>query len=204
MEALSCLDQLIERLRAFPGVGEKGARRMAFFLLQQPPSWVEGLAELLRTARERIRPCPNCGALSDQGPCPLCEDPRRKNGILCVVETPEDCIALEQSGIFRGRYHVLGGRVSPLEGERIPEERLEGLRRRVQEEGIEEVILAMNPRVEGDLTAFSVQENLEGIPVRLSRLACGLPVGGSIGFADRITLHVALEGRQPFRGEDMG
>ena len=203
MDSLPYLDQLIEQFRAFPGVGEKSARRMAFFLLQQPTPWVESLAEILRGARERIHPCPICGALTDRDPCPLCSDPGRRSELLCVVETPEDCIALEQSGVFRGRYHVLGGRVSPLEGEQIPPERLDALRQRIQDGGIGEVILAMNPRVEGDLTAFTVQESLAGLPVKLSRLACGLPVGGSIGFADRVTLHVAMEARQPFSSEEI-
>lgn len=120
----------------------------------------------------------------------------RNRKIICVVESDEDCVAMEQAGIYSGLYHVLGGQYSPLDDREIPEESLDKLRERVEELGAEEIILATAPRVEGDLTAYAVQEALEGFDVKISRLSYGLPVGGSIGFADRVTLHMALESRK--------
>jgi len=120
----------------------------------------------------------------------------RNRKLICVVENDEDCIAIEQAGIFNGLYHVLGGQFSPLDDREIPQESMEKLRERVTELGVEEIILATTPRIEGDLTAYSVQEYLTGLPVRISRLSYGLPVGGCIGFADRVTLHMALESRK--------
>ena len=133
---------------------------------------------------------------TDVDPCPICTDPIRNRKLLCIVESEEDCVAMEQAGIFNGIYHVLGGRLSPLDDEEIPEESIERMRQRVEEGGIEEIILATAPRIEGDLTAYAIQEALEGLPVKISRLSYGLPVGGSIGFADRVTLHMAMESRK--------
>jgi recombination protein RecR len=169
---------------------------MAFYVLDQPPDWTRRLADSLVQVRERLHPCPLCGSITDEDPCPVCRDPMRDRRTFCVMETAEDCLSLEQSGVYGGLYFVLGGRVSPLDGEEIPPGRLERLRERVAEEGILEVILATNPRIEGDLTSLTVIEALRGLTVRLTRLAYGLPVGGSIGFADRVTLHVALESRK--------
>ncbi len=132
-------------------------------------------------------------------PCLICRDKMRNRKIICVVESDEDCISIEQAGIFNGLYHVLGGRSSPLDDQEIPEESIIKLRERVCDLRIEEIILATAPRIEGDLTAFSVQDALEGIPVKISRLSYGLPVGGSIGFADRVTLHMALESRKEMK-----
>lgn len=190
------VDGLIEKLKRLPGVGEKGARRFAFFILGQPKDWVEDLSRAIREARWSVRPCSVCGGLAEGDLCPICSDPARDRDVICVVESQEDCVAMERHRIFNGRYHVLGGRYSPLDGEDIPSEALVSLRDRVEREGVQEVILALAPSVEGELTALAVKEALDDLPVKVSRLSSGLPVGGSIGFADSATLKLALEGRR--------
>lgn len=190
------VQKLIKRWSKLPGVGEKTARRMVFHLLRQEPGQIKDFGNAVIALTENIRRCSVCGAITDVDPCPICTDPIRNRKLLCIVESEEDCVAMEQAGIFNGIYHVLGGRLSPLDDEEIPEESIERMRRRVEEGGIEEIILATAPRIEGDLTAYAIQEALEGLPVKISRLSYGLPVGGSIGFADRVTLHMAMESRK--------
>ena len=190
------VQKLIKQWSKLPGVGEKTARRMVFHLLRQEPGQIKDFGNAVIALTENIRRCSVCGAITDVDPCPICTDPIRNRKLLCIVEREEDCVAMEQAGIFNGIYHVLGGRLSPLDDEEIPEESIERMRRRVEEGGIEEIILATAPRIEGDLTAYAIQEALEGLPVKISRLSYGLPVGGSIGFADRVTLHMAMESRK--------
>ena len=169
---------------------------MVFHLLRQEPGQIEEFGRSIIALTENIRRCSVCGAITDVDPCPVCTDPMRNRKQLCIVENEEDCVAMEQAGIFNGVYHVLGGRLSPLDDEEIPEESIERLRQRVEAGEIEEIILATAPRLEGDLTAYAIQEALEALPVKISRLSYGLPVGGSIGFADRVTLHMAMESRK--------
>ncbi len=188
--------KLIKQWSKLPGVGEKTARRMVFYLLRQEPGQIEEFGRAIIALTENIRRCSICGAITDIDPCPICTDPLRNGKLLCIVESEEDCVAMEQAGIFNGIYHVLSGRLSPLDDEEIPEESIERLRKRVEEGGIEEIILATSPRIEGDLTAYAIQEALAELPVKISRLSYGLPVGGSIGFADRVTLHMAMESRK--------
>ena len=176
---------------------------MVFYLLRQEPEKIRGFGEAVLSLSKNITRCSECGAVTDTDPCAICTDPFRDRRLICVVENEEDCVAMEQAGIFNGLYHVLGGRTSPLDDEEIPEESLERLRRRVEEGGVQEIILATAPRIEGDLTAYSVQEALKGLPVRVSRLSYGLPVGGSIGFADRVTLHMAMEARKEMNGTEL-
>ena len=190
------VQKLIKQWSKLPGVGEKTARRMVFHLLRQEPGQIKDFGNAVIALTENIRRCSVCGAITDVDPCPICTDPIRNRKLLCIVESEEDCVAMEQAGIFNGIYHVLGGRLSPLDDEEISEESIERMRRRVEEGGIEEIILATAPRIEGDLTAYAIQEALEGLPVKISRLSYGLPVGGSIGFADRVTLHMAMESRK--------
>ncbi len=190
------VQKLIKQWSKLPGVGEKTARRMVFHLLRQEPGQIKDFGNAVIALTENIRRCSVCGAITDVDPCPICTDPIRNRKLLCIVESEEDCVAMEQAGIFNGIYHVLGGRLSPLDDEEIPEERIERMRQRVEEGGIEAIILATAPRIEGDLTAYAIQEALEGLPVKISRLSYGLPVGGSIGFADRVTLHMAMESRK--------
>ena len=194
---------------------------MVFYLLRQEPEKIRGFGDAVLSLSKNIRRCSllarvTCFQLDARDdppqqlwdfdviayadPCAICTDPLRDRRLICVVENEEDCVAMEQAGIFNGLYHVLGGRTSPLDDEEIPEESLERLRHRVEEGGVQEIILATAPRIEGDLTAYSVQEALKGLPVRVSRLSYGLPAGGSIGFADRVTLHMAMEARKEMNG----
>lgn len=190
---------MIKQWSKLPGVGEKTARRMVFFLLRQDQSWTREFASAINQLAEEVRHCSECGNITDSDVCNICNDPLRNRKIICVVESDEDCVAMEQAGIYGGLYHVLGGQYSPLDDREIPEESLDRLRERVMELGVEEIILATAPRVEGDLTAYAVREALEDMDVRISRLSYGLPVGGSIGFADRVTLHMAFESRKEMR-----
>ena len=188
-------ERLTVLLRKLPGVGVKTARRMAFFILQQPPSYGEELAAVLSGLKDRILICEDCGNITDSRLCGICTDMLRDRNVICVVETVEDLIAIEAAGIYTGLYHVLGGRVSPLDGEELDEESLSRLERRIDEEGAGEGIVAVNPRLEGDLTFHAVMERLREKDIAVSRPAYGLPVGGSIEFADRTTLLASLESR---------
>lgn len=191
--------QLVTLLKRLPGVGEKSARRMAFFIIQQPGSYPEELAIALHGLKERLCECSKCGNITDVDPCSICTDPLRERQTLCVVETAEDLLSMEQAGIYNGLYHVLKGKISPLDGEDLPPSEYERLKERIINTRVKEVIIATNPRVEGDLTFYSLFFELEDLDVKISRLAYGLPVGGSIEFADRITLHAAFESRVDVR-----
>jgi recombination protein RecR len=188
-------ERLTVLFRKLPGVGAKTARRMAFFVLQQPVSYAEELAACLSGLKDRIFTCSRCGNITDREPCAVCSDLLRDRSTLCVVETVEDLISIEQAGVYSGLYHVLGGRVSPLDGEDLDEECLARLVRRIGGEGVREVIIATNPRIEGDLTYHAIVDRLGETDVSISRLAYGLPVGGSIEYADRTTLLASLESR---------
>jgi recombination protein RecR len=190
------LEKLVALFGKFPGIGEKSARRMAFFVLRQSQTYAQELATALVDLRSRLAPCSACGNMTDIDPCSLCRDPMRDRKTLCVVETAEDLISIEQAGVYFGLYFVLGGRVSPLDGEELLPEKLEALLSRAKSLSVEEIIVATNPRVEGDLTYYSVLDALKEFEGKITRLSYGLPVGGSIGFADRVTLHVALESRR--------
>lgn len=196
------LERLISLWGRFPGIGEKTARRMVFFMLGQERAWALALADAIASLGDQVCACRECGGITTADPCRVCSDPLRDRRKICVVETQEDCVAMEQSGVYGGLYHVLGGRCSPLDDQDVPEESLDRLKQRITDLGVTEVILALNPRIEGDLTAYVIQEALEDSPIKLSRLSYGLPVGGSIGFADRVTLHIALESRREVRQEE--
>lgn len=196
MSLPSSVQKLIKLWSKLPGIGEKSARRMVFYVLRHDSEWVEDFANSLINLAKEVSHCSECGNITDINPCSICRDETRNRNNICVVETDEDCVAIEQAGIFTGLYHVLGGQISPLEDKEIPLESLQKLRIRINELDIKELILATSPRLEGDLTAFAVQDALKDLPIKISRLSYGLPVGGSIGFADRVTLHMALESRK--------
>lgn len=179
----------------FPGVGDKTARRFALFLLQQPAGFSEELTSTISLMRDLTFSCSICGNLTTVDPCPICADPFRDRKTLCVMENVEDMLSLEQAGIFSGLYFILGGKVSPLDGEDIAPERFSRLRKYADEGGFTELIIATNPSIEGDLTFYAVLDALKQVNVRITRLAFGLPLGGSIGYADRVTLHASLESR---------
>ncbi|HKI96008.1 MAG TPA: recombination mediator RecR [Gemmatimonadales bacterium] len=194
---MSAIDELTAELARLPGIGRKTATRLTYFLLKQPAGAVERLARALEDVARRVRPCGVCGNLSELDPCEYCADPRRDATTLCVVEEASDIGPIERTGEFRGRYHVLGGHLSPLDGIGPEELRLEGLRARVANgSGVREVIVATNASMEGEVTATYVRETLSGEAVRVTRIAQGLPAGGDLEYADGVTIAQALAARR--------
>lgn len=194
---MSAIEELVAELAKLPGIGRKTAQRLTFHLLKQPAEAAERLADAIRRVRGRVTACATCGNLSDDDPCPICSDPRRDAAVLCVVEESGDAQAIERAGRYRGRYHVLGGRISPLDGvgpEDLHVDRL--LARLTNGSEVREVIVATNPSMEGEATATYVQQLLHGLGVRVTRLARGLPMGGDLEYVDGVTLAHALVARQ--------
>ncbi|MBN1826526.1 MAG: recombination protein RecR [Candidatus Eisenbacteria bacterium] len=190
------LDRLIHELKKLPGVGGKSAARIAYHFLRAPREEVEETARLMVELKERVRPCSRCGNYTEEELCAICSDPRRDESLLCVVEQPGDVALIEGTGAYRGVYHVLHGALSPLEGVRPETLRIGELVERVRSAGVREIVLATNPTVEGDATAFYIAEAVRDLPVSVTRIARGVPVGGEIEFADQVTLARALEGRR--------
>lgn len=193
---MSAIEELITELARLPGIGRKTAQRLTFHLLQQSPEQAQRLASVLTSVSERVRPCDACGNLTEEQPCDICRDPRRDRGLLCVVEEPSTVGVVDRSTDFRGQYHVLGGRLSPLDGIGPEALRLDRLVQRVRDGGVREVILATNPSMEGEVTATYIQQLLSGMDVRVTRLARGLPMGGDLEYVDGVTLAHALVARQ--------
>jgi recombination protein RecR len=190
------LSRLIEAFQRLPGIGPKTAQRLAFHLLKQPPEAVRELAEAVLDLKLRVRHCSRCFNVTDEEPCRICADPTRDAGLLCVVEEPNDLLAMERTGEYRGRYHVLLGALSPLDGIGPDELKVRELLDRLGASEVREVILATNPNVEGDATAIYLAKLLRPLGVRVTRIARGLPVGGDLEYADEVTLTRALEGRR--------
>jgi len=188
--------QLIAALNKLPGIGPRSAERIALHLVQSEAAVVRQLAQTISDSRERIRACPICGALTEQTPCALCSDPRRDDALVCVVERPVDIISIEKAGSFRGRFHVLGGKISPLNGVEPEDLRISELESRLAKEPIKEVILALATDVEGDATSFYLAKRLAAKGIKVTRIAHGLPAGSGLEFADELTLSQALEGRR--------
>jgi recombination protein RecR len=188
--------RLIEALQRLPGIGPKTAQRLTFFLLKRPGDEVRELAEALVAVKERIVSCRRCFNVTDEDPCRLCADPARDPGLLCVVEEPNDLLAMERTGEFRGRYHVLLGALSPLDGIGPEDLKVRELLARLEAGETREVILATNPNVEGEATALYLAKLIRPLGVRVTRIARGLPVGGDLEYADQVTLSKALEGRR--------
>jgi len=187
----------VTELARLPGIGRKTAQRLTFHLLKQPAEDAGRLADAIRRVRDQVRACSTCGTLSDQDPCGICSDPRRDDTVLCVVEEAADVNAIERAGRFRGRYHVLGGRMSPLDGIGPDDLNGESLVARVSNgHGVQEVIVATNPSMEGDVTATWLQQLLAPTGVRVTRIARGLPVGGDLEYADGVTIAQALAARR--------
>ncbi|HSJ26536.1 MAG TPA: recombination mediator RecR [Longimicrobiales bacterium] len=192
---MSVIDELTLELARLPGVGRKTALRLTYHLLKRPPDEVRRLARALDEAVERVRPCSRCGNLTEADPCELCSSPRRDASCICVVEEASDIMAIERTGEYRGLYHVLGGRLSPLEGVGPEELNIAPLLQRLRD-GAEEVIVATNPSVEGEATALYLQRVVQPLGVRVTRLARGLPVGGDLEYADGVTIAQAFAGRR--------
>ena len=190
------IDDLIEALTKLPGIGRKTASRLAFYILRSNPSEAQRLARAILDVKEKIRLCSICFNLTDEDPCRICQDERRTQEILCVVEGPNDLIAIENTGAFSGRYHVLHGTISPLEGVGPDDIKIRELMERIHRERVAEVILATNPTVEGGATALYLTDLIKPLGVKVTRIAYGIPMGGEIEYSDGMTLSKALEGRR--------
>ena len=193
---MSAIDDLSDELARLPGIGRKTALRLAFHLLKAPSDDARRLARAIVAMRERVRPCDVCGNLTEASPCPICANPRRDGAIVCVVEEASDIMAIERTGEYRGMYHVLGGRLSPLDGIGPSELNVEPLVRRAGGGVVREVLLATNPSVEGEATAAYLGRLLGPLGVRVTRIARGLPVGGDLEYADGVTIAEALSNRR--------
>ena len=192
-EAITALTAALGRL---PGVGPRTAERLALYLVQASPDESRQLAQAILTARERIQACATCGALTESQPCAVCADGRREAGVVCVVERAVDILLFEKAGSFRGRYHVLGGKLSPLNGVEPEDLRIGELEQRLTREPLREIVLALPTDVEGDATCHYLAQRLRPTGVQVTRLAHGLPAGSGLEFADELTLSRALAGRQ--------
>ena len=200
---MSAIEDLTAELARLPGIGRKTAQRLTFHLLKEPQETALKLAEAIRRVRAQVRSCETCGNLGDDDPCAICRDPRRDATVLCVVEEAGDVSAIERAGRFRGRYHVLGGRLSPLEGVGPEALQIDRLVARVSNgAGVREVIVATNPSMEGEVTATYLQQVLKPTGVRVTRIARGLPVGGDLEYADGVTIAQALSARREMTETD--
>jgi recombination protein RecR len=189
------VDNLVAQLTRLPGIGSRTAQRLAFHILQVSKQEAEALADAIHDVKERVRFCRECGNLTEEEVCSICLDARRDHAIICVVEQPVDLISVERTAEYRGLYHVLGGSLSPLDGVEPEHLRIDELMRRVDRNGVQEVVLATNPNMTGEATAAYLADRLRG-RVRVTRLASGLPVGGDLEYADEVTLGRALSGRR--------
>jgi recombination protein RecR len=189
------VENLVAQLTRLPGVGSRTAQRLAFHILQRPKDEALALAAALEEVKERVRFCRECGNLTEEEVCSICADARRDHSVICVVEQPVDVVSVERTAEYRGLYHVLGGALSPLDGVEPSDLRIDELFRRVEANGVHEVVLATNPNMTGEATAAFLADRLRG-RVRVTRLASGLPVGGDLEYADEVTLGRALAGRR--------
>lgn len=191
------IERLVGALKRLPGIGEKSATRLAFFLLGAPESTVRELADAIGRLKQEIVLCEVCFDLTDESPCAICRDERRDASVICVVEEPADLVAVERSRSFQGRYHVLGGTLSPIDGVGPDELRIAELETRVATGGVGEVVLATNPTAEGDATAHFVSDRLANSGVKLTRIAYGMPLGGDLEYADHVTVARSMDNRRP-------
>jgi recombination protein RecR len=190
------LARLVEQLQKLPGIGAKGAQRLAFHLLRNPREDAERLCDAIRDVKERVTYCSVCNNITDVDPCAFCTGPSRDHRIICVVEEPQNVSAVEKTREFRGTYHVLMGALSPLHGVGPDDLKIKGLLGRVGQGSVDEVILATNPTVEGEATAFYLARLLKPLGVRVTRIAMGIPVGSDLEYADEVTMTRAMEGRR--------
>lgn len=190
------LESLIRALKKFPGVGEKTATRYAFHILNADKAEIENLVRIINLVKDRLKLCSRCFNPTDLDPCAICRDTRRDNSKICVVETPIDLIAIERSGLFRGVYHILHGTLSPLDGVGPKDIRLIELLKRAEDEKPSEVILALNPTIEGEATASYIASKLKGLGVKASKIAYGVPIGGVLEYVDPLTLGRSLDNRK--------
>jgi recombination protein RecR len=190
------VEQLITELSKLPSIGPRSAQRIAFHVIRGKREDALGLAEAIREVKEKIKPCRRCFNLAESEECEICRDPRRDRGVICVVEDPYDIGPMERTGEYRGLYHVLGGALSPLDGVEPEDLRIAELVERVKSEGTEELVVATNPNTTGEATALFIAQEVKELPVRVTALASGLPVGGDLEYADEVTLGRAFAGRR--------
>ncbi|WP_031512442.1 recombination mediator RecR [Streptomyces sp. NRRL F-5123] len=190
------VQDLIDELGRLPGVGPKSAQRIAFHILQADPADVRRLAHVLAEVKAKVRFCQVCGNVAQDELCRVCRDPRRDASVICVVEEPKDVVAIERTREFRGKYHVLGGAISPIDGVGPDDLRIAELLRRLADDSVTELILATDPNLEGEATATYLARTVKPMGLRVTRLASGLPVGGDLEYADEVTLGRAFEGRR--------
>lgn len=193
------LAKLIEEFSKMPGIGPKTAQRLAFYILKNPPEEAANLAKVIIEAKQKIKECSICGNITDQEICEICQSSSRDKTIICVVEGVKDLIAMERTGEYQGVYHVLGGAISPLDGIEPGDLRIENLISRLKTGEIKEVILATNPNIEGEVTASYLNKLIQPLKIKVTRIAYGVPIGGSLEFADEVTLTQALMGRQEIK-----
>jgi len=194
------VQELIDELGRLPGIGPKSAQRIAFHIVQTEGFEVSNLARVLREVKERVKFCRSCGNISEEELCNICLDPKRDTSKICVVEEAKDVAAIERTRQYRGLYHVLGGAISPIDGIGPDQLRIKQLLERLSDTSIEEVIIATDPNLEGEATATFLSRTLSTLPIRVSRIASGLPVGGDLEYADEVTLGRAFEGRRTVNG----
>ena len=190
------IQDLIDELGRLPGIGPKSAQRIAFHIIQSERVDVSRLADVLRTVKERVKFCVECGNISEEDLCRICRDPRRDTSLICVVEESKDVMAIEKTREFRGKYHVLGGAISPIDGIGPENLRIRELMIRLADPAIQELIIATDPNLEGEATASYLIRQIKPLGIKVSRLASGLPVGGDLEYADEVTLGRAFEGRR--------
>ncbi len=190
------VERLITELSKLPSIGPKSAQRIAFHIVRGRPDDAYGLAEALKEVKERIRPCRRCFNLTEAEECDICRDPRRDQSVICAVEDPYDIGSIERTGEYKGLYHVLGGALSPLDGIEPEDLRIAELLERIEKEGAKEIVIATNPNTTGEATALFIAQEVEEMPVRVTALASGLPVGGDLEYADEVTLGRAFAGRR--------
>lgn len=197
--SLEPIERLVKALRRLPGIGEKTATRLAYFLLSAPESYAAELGEAILRLRADIRLCEECFNLTARSPCEICRDDSRNARLICVVEEPADLASIESTRSYKGRYHVLGGTISPLDGVGPESLRIDALARRVERGGVDEIILATNPNPEGEATALYVAERVAKYGVPVSRIGYGMPIGGDLEYVDPITVRKSLENRRSFK-----
>lgn len=194
---MDSLEELISILKKFPGLGSKSAKRIAFFLLKQDKDYLKNLGDLISGMKNNLHVCSQCGNISSNDPCSICSDPLRDRKTLCIVEDLEALSAFEDAGIYNGLYHVLGKKVSPIRGEDLSDESIKFLLTHIKTLKPEEIIIATSPKIEGDMTYYTLTDILQNVKVKkITRIAFGLPIGSSIEYADKVTLHTALESRR--------
>ena len=195
---MDSINDLTAAFKKFPGLGSRSARRIVFYLLKQDERELKQIGALIANLKEDLKTCSECGNISNQDPCPICSDPLRDRKTLCIVEDLESLSAFEQAKIYNGIYHVLGGRISPLDGEELSDDSAKFLLRHVKKLKPSEIIIATSTSIEGDMTLYTLEQLLKGIKnAKITRLAFGLPLGSSIEFADKLTLHASLDARRP-------